>query len=47
MSKYIIEGGINFYEELYKSLDKNDTKEDEEELCQITGLPLIDRYVTM
>lgn len=50
MSKYIIEGGINFYEELYKSLDKNDTKEDdskEEELCQITGLPLTDKYVTM
>ena len=24
MPKYIIEGGINFYEELYKSLDNND-----------------------
>ena len=50
MSKYIIEGGINFYEELYKSLDTNDTKEEhvnEEELCQITGLPLVDKYVTM
>jgi hypothetical protein len=27
MPKYIIEGGINFYEELYKSLDNNDNND--------------------
>ena len=52
MAKYIIEGGINFYEELYKSLDESDTNDNntnskEEEVCQITGLPLVDRCVTL
>jgi|LauGreDrversion4_2_1035121.scaffolds.fasta_scaffold05097_7 hypothetical protein len=47
MSKYIIEGGINFYEELYKSLDNNDTNKEEDKLCQITGLPLVDNFVTL
>jgi hypothetical protein len=31
MSKYIIEGGINFYEELYKSLDETDSNKKEED----------------
>ena len=50
MVKYIIEGGINFYEELYKSCDENsDTsvEDSSNNLCQITGLPLVDKYVTM
>jgi len=59
MVKYIIEGGINFYEELYKSLDKdeaitNGTTETNENnkdsilnVCQITGLPLETDYVTL
>jgi hypothetical protein len=57
MAKYIIEGGINFYEELYKSLDESESnkngeskekeKEKEEELCLITGMPLIDRSVVL
>ena len=46
MVKYIIEGGIDFYEELYKSLDEPDADNDIE-TCQITGLPLEERFVTM
>ena len=52
MVKYIIEGGINFYEELYKSLDDSDQDQDQDqdndiETCQITGQPLTDKFVTM
>ena len=47
MVKYIIEGGINFYEELYKSFDEKETDIDTNSECQITGLPLADRFVTM
>jgi hypothetical protein len=45
MSKYIIEGNINFQDELYKLLDEESDNEDE--LCQITGLPLKDKFVTL
>ena len=45
MSKYIIEGNINFQEELYKLLDED--SENEDELCQITGLHLKDKHVTL
>ena len=45
MSKYTIEGNINFQEELYKLLDEESDNEDE--LCQITGLPLKDKFVTL
>jgi hypothetical protein len=45
MSKYIIEGNINFNQELYKLLDEDSDNEDE--LCQITGLKLEDKYVTL
>lgn len=38
MAKYTIEGNVNFQEELYKLLDED--SENEDELCQITGLPL-------
>jgi len=37
MVKYIIEGGINFYEELYKSLDDEDENEEEHDKCLITN----------
>jgi hypothetical protein len=48
MVKYIIEGGINFYEELYKSFDEPDTTAEEiDNLCQITGLPLVERFITL
>ena len=42
MVKYLIEGDINFYEELYKSLDDKDEneKEKEEDECLITNEPL-------
>jgi len=46
MTKYNIEGNINFYDELFKSLDDSDD-EDDTNLCQITGLPLIDKAVTL
>ncbi len=44
-TKYIIQGNVNFYDELYKSLDDSDDEKDN--ICQITGEPLIDRFVTM
>ena len=50
MNKYIIEGGIDFYEELYKSLDIEETTEKTEEdkkLCLITNQPLIDNFVQL
>ena len=45
MAKYIIEGNVNFQEELYKMLDQDSDNEDE--LCQISGLPLKDKYITL
>jgi hypothetical protein len=46
MTKYFIEENINFYEELYKSLDKEDTQENLE-YCLISSQPLTENYVTM
>jgi len=37
MVKYNIEGDINFYEELYKSLDDKDENEEEKDECLITN----------
>ena len=46
--KYKLEGNINFYDELYKSLDNDDTDmTDNAKVCQITELPLKDKYVTL
>ena len=45
MSKYTIEGNIDFHTELYKLLDED--SDDEETLCQISGLPLTDKYITL
>ena len=45
MSKIIIEGNINFYDELYKTL--NEDSDDENNLCQITGLPLETNAITL
>jgi len=47
MTKYIIEGGVNFYEELYKSLDDTTKDESSEDLCLISGEILEDKYFTM
>ena len=45
MSNYIIEGNINFKEELCKMIDYS--SDDDTTLCQITGLPLNDLFVKM
>jgi hypothetical protein len=45
MTKYILEGNINFQEELGKLLDEESDNEDE--CCQITGASLKDKYVTL
>ena len=47
MNKYNIEGGIDFYAELYKSLDNDNGPEENSNICLITNQPLIDKYVTM
>jgi len=50
MNKYIIEGGIDFYEELYKSLDIEETNEKTEEdnnLCLITNQSLSEFFVQL
>jgi DNA-directed RNA polymerase subunit RPC12/RpoP len=48
MNKYNIEGGINFFEELYKSLDveeSNEKTDDDNNKCLITNLPLVERFI--
>lgn len=49
MTNYKIEGNINFYEELYKSLD--DKSEESEnttlELCLITNMPLKEGHIVL
>jgi len=50
MKKYNIEDGIDFYSELYKSLDveENEHKtEEDSKLCLITNQPLIENYFEM
>lgn len=50
MKKYNIEGGIDFFSELYKSLEHEENKfktEDDNNLCLITNQPLTDKFVTM
>ena len=50
MNKYIIEGGLDFYEELYKSLDIEETNEKTEEdknLCLISNQLLTENYVQL
>lgn len=50
MNKYNIEGGIDFFNELYKSLDINENEEktdDDNNLCLITNKPLTDFFVKM
>lgn len=44
--KYNIEGNLNFYDELYKTLDENNAN-NELEFCLITNLPLTDNFVTL
>ena len=50
MPKYIIEGSINFFEELYKSLDEEEDQhksEKDENICLISKQPLMENFVAM
>ena len=47
MVKYNIEGDIDFYAELYKSLDIEDNLEEDKNICLITSQPLTDKHVIM
>jgi hypothetical protein len=51
MSKYLIEGEIDFYKELYDSLDVNEDVNEinykDNNLCLITNKPLIDKFFEM
>ena len=50
MKKYNIEGNIDFFSELYKSLDDDDNKhkvESDNNLCLITNQLLIDKFVEL
>lgn len=43
--KYNIEGNIDFYGELFNSLDKDEN--DDDNMCLITGLPLLEHCITL
>ena len=50
MKKYIVEGGIDFFAELYKSLDDdedNNKTEEDNNKCLITNQPLTDKFVEL
>lgn len=50
MDKYNVEGGIDFYAELYQSLDDEESTnktEDDLKLCLITNKPLTDYFVEL
>jgi hypothetical protein len=47
MPNYTIEGGIKFYEELYKMLDDEPQSDESQDLCLITNQPLTENYVTL
>jgi len=52
MTKYSIEENIDFYAELYKSLDdsdmnKNESTEENDNVCLITNLPLTENHVKL
>jgi hypothetical protein len=50
MKNYNIEGGIDFYNELYKSLDVDENEyktENDNNLCLITNMQLIEHFVKM
>jgi hypothetical protein len=49
MSNYIIEGGFDFYKELYESLDNsgNHTEDENVQVCLITNMPLIKHFVEL
>jgi hypothetical protein len=47
MEKYKIENNVNFYDELYKSLDIEDDLDEDNNVCLITNEPLVDKHVVM
>ena len=47
MDIYNIEGGVNFYDELYKSLDDEEDTNENENTCLISNLPLTDLHFEM
>ena len=47
MKKYNIEGGIDFFAELYKSLHVDENEDDDKNKCLITDQLLTDKYVTL
>jgi hypothetical protein len=47
MKKYNIEGNIDFFSELYKSLDDTDSSESNNNYCLITNQELTDKFVEL
>lgn len=47
MTKYLIEGNINFYEELYNSIGKIEEPSNDTICCLITQQPLTENHVTL
>ena len=48
MTKYIVEGGLNFFDELNKSLNIEESEEnDVQDTCLISNTELTDNYVTL
>ena len=47
MDQYNIEGGVNFFDELYKSLDIEENTDEDNNLCLITNEPLTEYFVKM
>lgn len=47
MSKYNIEGNIDFFSELYKSFDNEEKIDENSNLCLITDEPLVDKFIKL
>jgi hypothetical protein len=47
MNKYTIEGNIDFFSELYKSLEEDDNINNDKNVCLITDKPLTDKYIQL
>ena len=47
MLKYTIEGNIDFNQELGKLLEEDSENENDDDVCQITGMPLNDKYIRL
>ena len=48
MTNYVIEGNVDFYKELYNSLDIDEIyNDDDNNLCLITNQPLVENFIKM